>query len=117
VEFRTVNAETIFVILLSKTNVTVCGSPTVEGLSHVTLSPALTCIFLGINTVNGAVEFPPPDCTLCMASLFVASAALTFSVNTGDDVQEVAIATKALTTVMTAHNVFLFIFNKQTENY
>jgi hypothetical protein len=58
VEFGTANGETIFVVvLLSKTNVTVCGSPTVEGLTHVTLSPALICIFSGINTVNGAVEF------------------------------------------------------------
>ena len=38
VEFGTANGETIFVaVLLSKMNVAVCGSPTVEGLSHVML--------------------------------------------------------------------------------
>ena len=64
VEFGTANGETKPVlVLLSKTKVTVCGSPTDVGLSHVTLSPFLICIFSGINTVNGPVEFPPPECT------------------------------------------------------
>jgi hypothetical protein len=48
VEPGTANGETIPVaVLLSKTNVTVCGSPTTEGLSHVILSPAFTCMFEG----------------------------------------------------------------------
>jgi hypothetical protein len=51
VEFGTANGETIFVVvLLSKTNVTVCGSATVEGLSHVTLWPTLA--------VSAAVQIP-----------------------------------------------------------
>ena len=45
-EFGTPNGETIPVAaLLSKTNLTISGSATSEGLSHVTLSPALICIF------------------------------------------------------------------------
>jgi hypothetical protein len=65
VEFGTANGETNSVaVLLSKTNVTVCGSATAEGLSHVTLWPALTCICRGTNTANMSVEFPPPACTL-----------------------------------------------------
>jgi hypothetical protein len=59
------HGETIPVaVLLSKTNVAVCGSPTVEGLSHITLWPTLTSICCGTNTVNGAAEFPPPACTV-----------------------------------------------------
>jgi hypothetical protein len=63
-EFGTENGETISVaVLLSKTNVTVCGSATVEGLSHVTLWPTLTCICFGTNAANMSVAFPPPACT------------------------------------------------------
>jgi hypothetical protein len=65
VEFGTPNGETIFVaVLLSKMNVAVYGSATVEGLSYVRLWPTLTSICCGINAVNGAVEFPPPACTV-----------------------------------------------------
>jgi hypothetical protein len=66
VEFGTTpNGETISVIvLLSNTNVTVCGSATVVGLSHIRLCPTLTCIFCGTNTDNISVELPPPACTL-----------------------------------------------------
>ena len=64
VEFGTENGETISVeVLLSKTNVTVCGSATVEGLSHVTLWPTLICICCGAYTANISVEVPPPACT------------------------------------------------------
>ena len=52
------------IVLLSNTKVTVCGSATAEGLSHVTLWPILTCICCGTNTANMSVEFPPPACTL-----------------------------------------------------
>jgi hypothetical protein len=53
VEFGTANGEIISVaVLLSKTNVAVCGSPTVEGLSQVTLWPTLTCIYCGTNTAT-----------------------------------------------------------------
>jgi hypothetical protein len=65
VEFGTTNGETISVaVLLSKTNVTVCGSPTTDGLSHVTLWPTSTCISCGTNTANMSVEVPPPACTV-----------------------------------------------------
>jgi hypothetical protein len=64
-EFGTANGETISVaVLLSKTKVTVCGSATVEGLSHVILCPTLICICCGTNTANMSVEFPPPAATL-----------------------------------------------------
>lgn len=53
VEFDTINGQTIsVVVLLSKTKVTVCGSATVDGLSHVTLWPTPTCISGGKNTAN-----------------------------------------------------------------
>jgi hypothetical protein len=64
VEFGTANGETNSVaVLLSKTKVTVCGSATADGLSHVTLCPTLTCINFGTNTANMSVEVPPPACT------------------------------------------------------
>jgi len=82
VEFGTPNGETIpVVVLLSKTNVAVCGSPTVEGLSQVTLSPALISIFWGTNAVNGAVEFPPPACTLVVAVVVVFCALMTLKLS------------------------------------
>jgi hypothetical protein len=65
VELGTSNGETNSVaVLLSKTNVTVCGSATAEGLSHVILWPVLTCICCGTNTANMSVEVPPPACTV-----------------------------------------------------
>src|ERR1041385_1020505 len=50
-------------VLLSKTNVTVCGSATADGLSHVMLCPTPTCISGGTNTANISVEVPLPACT------------------------------------------------------
>ena len=48
VEFETANGVSAAVIVLSlKTNVTVWGSATGEGLYHVTLSPALILILCG----------------------------------------------------------------------
>jgi hypothetical protein len=64
VEFGTLKGETMSVaVLLSKTNVTVCGSATADGLSHVMLCPTPTCISGGTNTANISVEVPPPACT------------------------------------------------------
>jgi hypothetical protein len=64
VEFGTANGETMSVaVLLSKTNVTVCGSATADGLSHVMLCPTPTCTSGGTNTANISVEVPPPACT------------------------------------------------------
>jgi hypothetical protein len=62
VEFGTAaKGETMPVaVLLSNTNVTVCSSPTDDGLSYVTLWPTLTCACCGTNTANISVEFPPP---------------------------------------------------------
>ena len=56
---------------------------------------------------------PPPACTLCMVALFVASTALTFNISIDDDVQDVTIATTAVTIVIMTCNVFLFIFEGQ----
>src|SRR5215210_1670955 len=48
VVFEIVKGETTpAIVLLSSTKVTVCGSPTVVGLDHVTLCPDLISIFLG----------------------------------------------------------------------
>jgi len=44
--------------------VTECGSGTVVGLSHITLSPDLISIHLGTNSVNTNVAFPTPACTI-----------------------------------------------------
>jgi hypothetical protein len=64
VEFGTLKGETMSVaVLLYKTNVTVCGSATADGLSHVMLCPTPTCISGGTNTANISVEVPPPACT------------------------------------------------------
>ena len=51
VEFGTANGETISVaVLLSKTNVTVSGSATADGLSYVSLWPTLTSACTLFNT-------------------------------------------------------------------
>jgi hypothetical protein len=48
-----------------------------------------------------------------MVALFVASTALTFNISIDDDVQDVTIATTAVTIVIMTYNVFLFIFEGQ----
>jgi hypothetical protein len=65
IELETPNGPTNCAIdLLSKTKLTVCGSPTTNGLYQLTLSPTLICTFCGENVVNGADVPPHPACTL-----------------------------------------------------
>src|SRR5687768_5923745 len=55
--------------LWSITNVTVCGSATLVGLYHVTLSPALISATFGENFVSGATGPPLPALTMKTPSL------------------------------------------------
>lgn len=53
VEFGIEKGETMFVaVLLSNTNVTVCGSASIDGLSHITLWPTPIWTCCGTNAVN-----------------------------------------------------------------
>jgi hypothetical protein len=62
VELETPKGPTNCVIdLLSKTKLKVCGSPTIDGLYQLTLSPTLICTFCGENVVKGAEVSPPPE--------------------------------------------------------
>jgi hypothetical protein len=54
------------IVLLSKTNVTVCGSATCVGLYQLTVSPVLISTCWGENVFSGAVASPPPACTFIM---------------------------------------------------
>ena len=59
VVFETARGDTIPAIeLLSKKNVIVCGSATLVGLVHVTLSPVLISTVGGLNTASGVVASP-----------------------------------------------------------
>ena len=62
--------------LLSKTKLTVCGSPTIDGLYQLTVSPTLICMFCGENVVNGAEVSPPQACTLSTFPVLFEAAAL-----------------------------------------
>lgn len=94
--------------LLSKTKVTVCGSPTCVGLYQLTLLPDLISTCCGENVVNGAVPFPPPACTLTILLFVAFEATALASIVIVVGIEVFAIATSAITAAITVNpNVFL----------
>ena len=101
-------------VLLSKANVTVCGSAAFDGLYHITLWSVLTCTLRGLNIVYGRVLFPPPACTLtdedednvALPLLLLLSANATFAIT-----QVIAIAVHVNNVIIILTCCLLFIDN------